>query len=51
MTEPQEDPAAVFAIPDFWKPSKWLHQFDHDPNARDPFFSSGLTSKLTLVLA
>ncbi|WZH41377.1 Spc98 family-domain-containing protein [Fusarium acuminatum] len=46
MTEPQEDPAAVFAIPDFWKPSKWLHQFDHDPNARDPFFSPGLTNDI-----
>ncbi|CAG7565070.1 unnamed protein product [Fusarium equiseti] len=42
MDDSQEDPAAVFAIPDFWKSSKWLHSLNGDPNAKDPFFSPGL---------
>ncbi|KAF4996775.1 hypothetical protein FGRMN_4339 [Fusarium graminum] len=46
MTERKEDPAAVFAIPDFWKTSKWMHQLDQDPNTRDPFFSSELTDEI-----
>ncbi|KAF4971892.1 hypothetical protein FSARC_1397 [Fusarium sarcochroum] len=46
MTESKEDLAAVFAIPDFWKTSKWLHQLDRDPNARNPFFSPGLKDNL-----
>src|SRR5690348_6928888 len=46
MDDSQEDPAAVFAIPDFWKSSKWLHSLNGDPNAKDPFFSPGLRGTL-----
>ncbi|CZS74044.1 unnamed protein product [Fusarium graminearum] len=42
MDEYQEDPAAVFAIPDFWRSSKWLHDLNGSANTPDPFFSSGL---------
>ncbi|GKU01343.1 gamma-tubulin complex component 6 [Fusarium langsethiae] len=42
MDKYQQDPAAVFAIPDFWKSSKWLHNLSANANTRDPFFSSGL---------
>ncbi|KAM0344286.1 hypothetical protein ACHAPU_007643 [Fusarium lateritium] len=46
MTDRKEDLGAVFAIPDLWKTSKWMHQFDQDPNTRDPFFSPGLTDDI-----
>ncbi|KAF5026864.1 hypothetical protein F66182_1059 [Fusarium sp. NRRL 66182] len=34
-----EDLSAVFAIPDLWKTSKYLHQLALDPDAKNPFFS------------
>jgi hypothetical protein len=40
MDEYQQDPAAVFATPDFWKSSKWLHNLNANTNTRDAFFSS-----------
>jgi hypothetical protein len=42
MAESKEDLGAVFTIPDFWEPSKFLHQLDGDPQAQNPFFSPGL---------
>ncbi|KAF4456977.1 Gamma-tubulin complex component 6 [Fusarium austroafricanum] len=42
MPESNEDLSAVFAVPDFWKPSKYLHQFDGDSQAQNPFFAPGL---------
>ncbi|KAG4252434.1 hypothetical protein FPRO04_02217 [Fusarium proliferatum] len=42
MTESKEDLGAVFTIPDFWEPSRFLHQIDDGPQAQNPFFSPGL---------
>ncbi|KAF4954580.1 hypothetical protein FGADI_5189 [Fusarium gaditjirri] len=39
MAESKENLGAVFTIPDFWEPSKFLHQLDGDLQARNPFFS------------
>ncbi|KAM0550020.1 hypothetical protein ACHAO7_005775 [Fusarium culmorum] len=50
MDEYQEDPAAVFAIPDFWRSSKWLHDLNGSANTPDPFFSSGLRDDIDLDL-
>lgn len=51
MDEYQEDPAAVFAIPDFWRSSKWLHDLNGSANTPDPFFSSGLRGTLDVDVA
>jgi hypothetical protein len=45
MAESKEDLGAVFTIPDFWEPSKYLHQLDGDSQAQNPFFSPGLRGK------
>ncbi|KAF4342942.1 gamma-tubulin complex component 6 [Fusarium beomiforme] len=42
MDESKEDLAAVFHIPNFWGPSKYLHQLDGDSQAQNLFFSSRL---------
>ncbi|KAF9776389.1 hypothetical protein IL306_005453 [Fusarium sp. DS 682] len=42
MAVSKEDLAAVFDIPDFWGPSKYLHQLDGDSQAQNPFFSPEL---------
>jgi hypothetical protein len=51
MDEYQKDPAAVFAIPDFWKSSKWLHELNGNANTRDPFFSSRLRGTLDVDIS